>query len=287
MAEKIKILETPRDAMQGIDKFIPTTQKVRLINALLKVGFDIVDVGSFVSERAIPQLVDMEEVLQQIDDPVSPTKILVLVANEKGAKNAISFDKVDILGFPFSTSKTFLRKNINASFDKGWNLIESIMELAEPQNKILLVYLSMAFGNPYGDPVNVEIIHEFTDKLNRMGIRNISLSDIIGNANPEFIAKTYRLLTSHYPKIEFGIHLHIKHDEWEDKVEAAYQNGCELFEGVINGLGGCPMTGYEMFGNLPTTHIINFASARGLELSIQNEKFEYAYQIANRIFSSH
>lgn len=282
----MKILETPRDAMQGLTGIIPTSKKVELINKLLQVGFDILDVGSFVSEKAIPQMADTAEVIKQIEKSKADTKLFVLVANLNGAKKAVDIEKIDYVGFPFSTSATFLKKNINAGFEKGWHLIDGMQELCIKNNKKLMVYLSMAFGNPYGDPVNVEIIHEFTDKLNSKGIKNISLSDIIGVATPDMVGQTYALLTNKYPEIEFGIHLHIKPNDWLEKIEMAHENGCHIYEGVINGFGGCPMTGYEMLGNLPTGNLLEFAKSKGIELTIDNSKFNEARILANNILHS-
>ena len=282
----MKILETPRDAMQGLTKFILTPGKVELINILLQVGFDILDAGSFVSGKAIPQMADTADVIKQIDVSASGTKLFVLVANLNGAKKASEIDRVDYIGFPFSTSETFLLKNINAGFEKGWRLVNEMQALCVTSNKNLMVYLAMAFGNPYGDPVSVEIVHEFVDKLSSIGIKTISLSDIIGVASPEMIGQVYALLTEKYPQIEFGIHLHIKKNDWFEKIEKAYQNGCEIFDGVINGFGGCPMTGYEMLGNLPTGNIIEFAKSKGIELAIDEAKFQEAKMLANSILSS-
>jgi len=282
----MKILETPRDAMQGLARIIPTAKKVELINVLLNVGFNILDVGSFVSEKAIPQMADTFEVIQQIDTTDSNTKLFVLVANLNGAKKAAAIEKIDYIGFPFSTSEIFLKKNINASFEKGWHLVEGVQELCVKNNKQLMVYLAMAFGNPYGDPVNMEIIDKFTERLNFLGIKNITLSDIIGVASPEMIEQTYSLLTKKYPHIEFGIHLHIKQNDWFEKIDQAYQNGCKVFDGVINGFGGCPMTGYEMLGNLPTRNLVDFAKSEGIELSIDDGQFEKAQKLADETLSS-
>jgi len=282
----MKILETPRDAIQGLMEFIPTHEKVELNNALLQVGFDILDVGSFVSGKAIPQMADTADVIEQIDVSTSGTKLFVLVANLNGAKRAAETERIDYLGFPFSTSETFLMKNINSGFEKGWRLVNEMQALCVTSNKNLMVYLAMAYGNPYGDPVSVEIVHEFVDKLSSIGIKTISLSDIIGVASPEMIGQVYALLTEKYPQIKFGIHLHIKKNDWFEKIEKAYQNGCEIFDGVINGFGGCPMTGYEMLGNLPTGNIIEFAKSKGIELAIDDAKFQEAKMLANSILSS-
>lgn len=282
----MKILETPRDAMQGLSNIIPTHKKVELINSLLQVGFDMLDVGSFVSKKAVPQMADTAEVIKQIQITDTKTKLFVLVANLNGAKKATEIEKIDYVGFPFSTSEVFLKKNINASLEKGWQLVDRMQELCIKNDNKLMVYLAMAFGNPFGDPVSVEIIHEFTDRLNSLGVKNITLSDIIGVASPEMVKQTYSLLTKKYPNIEFGIHLHIKQNDWQNMIEAALKNGCQVFDGVINGFGGCPMTGYEMLGNLPTGNIINFAQSKGIKLSVDNVKFNEAKLLANQLLTS-
>jgi hydroxymethylglutaryl-CoA lyase len=279
----IKILETPRDAIQGLHRIIPTRKKVELINALLKVGFDIVDIGSFVSAKAIPQMSDTGEVLEQIELKGSRSKLFVLVVNAKGAMTASKYSQISYIGFPFSPSPTFLKKNINSDFEKAWKTINDIQEIGIKTNKTFMVYLSMAFGNPYGDPDNIELIHHWTEKLYHLGIKTISLSDIIGTATPEKIEKVYSFLSHQYSSIEFGIHLHIRESDWYGKLDAAYRNGCRIFEGVINGLGGCPMTGYELLGNLQTGNIIEWANKNKLISQINHDRFRHALKTANRI----
>lgn len=283
MNPTIKILETPRDAMQGLQRIIPTDHKVELINTLLQVGFDIIDVGSIVSEKAVPQMKDTLEVLDRINTAESSSKLFVLVVNSKGALSAAGINKVSYLGFPFSSSPTFLKKNINSDFDNAWKTINEIQNCCIKWNKNFLVYFSMAFGNPYGDTEDVEIIYEWTEKLYQIGIRNISLSDITGVANPEKIETIFHFLTNQYPEIEFGLHLHTRGNDPVQKLNAAFNNGCRLFESVINGLGGCPMTGYELLGNLPTGSIINWASSKKLNLNINYKKYLIALNTANKI----
>jgi len=279
----VKILETPRDAMQGLHRIIPTDQKVELINSLMQVGFDIVDIGSIVSEKAVPQMKDTLEVLDRINTAESSSKLFVLVVNSKGALSAAGINKVSYLGFPFSSSPTFLKKNINSDFDKAWKTINEIQNSCNKWNKQFLVYFSMAFGNPYGDPENAEIIYEWTEKLYQIGIRNISLSDITGVANPQKIENAFHYLTNKYPEIEFGLHLHTRGDDPVQKLNAAYHNGCRLFEGVINGLGGCPMTGYELLGNLPTSNILKWASSESIPVNVDYQKYLLALKTANKI----
>lgn len=279
----MKIIETPRDAMQGLSRFIPTDKKVKLINALLQVGFDIIDVGSFVSQKAIPQLKDTGEVLNRIDISNTKSKLFVLVANTKGGKQASEFDKISYIGFPFSTSEKFLWKNIGSDFIKAEKTIDELQDLCLKTNKNLIVYLAMAFGNPYSDPSGMEIILNWIEKLHSKGINIISLSDIIGVATPELIEETYASLTKEFSDVEFGIHLHIKKDDWYDKIDAAYKNGCKIFDGVISGIGGCPMTGYELVGNLPTGNLLDYAQKNNVPISINQNMFNTARQLAFEI----
>jgi hydroxymethylglutaryl-CoA lyase len=276
----MKILETPRDAIQGLNTFIPTTKKIETLNALLKVGFDIVDVGSFVSDKAIPQFRDMREVLEKIDLSDSKSDIFILVANGKGGEIASSFEKIDIIGFPFSTSPTFLKRNINSGFEKSEKIIDRLLDIAVKTDKKLFIYLSMAFGNPYGDSDSPDLIYEWTEKLVSKGISSISLSDITGVATPDQITEIYSNLTTDFPGTEFGIHLHVKGDDWYSKIDAAYKNGCKVFDGVINGLGGCPMTGYELLGNLPTGNLIEYAQKNNIPVKIDMEKFKKARELS-------
>ena len=280
---KIKILETPRDAIQGLDSLIPLTKKVELMNSLLKVGFDILDVGSFVSPKAIPQMADTEEVIRQLDLSQTNTKLFVLTVSAKGGEKAASFENISYIGFPFSTSSTFLRKNINSDFDKSMKTITDLQEICIRSNKTLIVYLSMAFGNPYGDSSGIEIIIKWVEKLQELGVSIISLSDITGVATPKMITEIFSSLSSKFPEIEFGLHLHTNRDDWYDKLDVAYKNGCRVFDGVINGLGGCPMSGYELLGNLPTGNIIEYAEKNNVFLKINKTEFLKSQQLANRI----
>ncbi|MCD4705183.1 hydroxymethylglutaryl-CoA lyase, partial [bacterium] len=215
----------------------------------------------------------------------SESKLFVLVPNVKGGEKAAKHNSISYIGYPFSTSETFLKKNINSDFDSAIDIMNRLQDLCLNSNKTLMLYLAMAFGNPYGDPSDVEIILEWVDKLNQMGVNVISLSDIIGIATPEQISKIYQMLSSEYPNIEFGIHLHIKDNDWYDKIDAAYKNGCKIFDGVISGIGGCPMTGYEMLGNLPTGNILDYAQKNNIPVSINENKFNRAKKLANEILS--
>ncbi len=278
----MKILETPRDALQGLPDFIPTDKKIESLNEILKVGFDIVDIGSFVSGKAIPQFRDMKEVIEGLDISESKSELFILAANRKGGEIASGFEQVDIIGFPFSTSPTFLKRNINSDFEKSERIIDQLQNIAVKTNKKLFIYLSMAFGNPYGDPDSPDLIYEWTEKLVSKGINTIGLSDITGVSTPAMIAEIYSTLTREFPETEFGIHLHIKGDDWYDKIDAAYNNGCTIFDGVINGLGGCPMTGYELLGNLPTGNLVEYANKNDIHLLVDTEQFEKAKKIANK-----
>ncbi len=283
MNPTIQILETPRDAMQGLHRIIPTDKKVELINAILKVGFDIVDVGSFVSPNAVPQMSDTAEVLQQIDTGGSKSNLFVLAVNAKGAITASKYSKISYIGFPFSTSPTFLKKNIKSDINKAWKTANDIQDTCVKTNKNFLVYLSMAFGNPYNDPDDVELIFQWVEKFYNIGIKSISLSDITGVATVKKIEKIYANLTRQFPTIQFGIHLHTNSNDWYGKIDTAYRNGCTLFEGVINGLGGCPMTGYELLGNLASGNIMEWASQNKISFLADYRQYQVAYSMANKI----
>ena len=269
--------------MQGLLRIIPTDKKVELINAILKVGFDIVDIGSFVSPKAVPQMSDTAEVLQQIDTAGSKSNLFVLAVNVKGAVAASKYTQISYIGFPFSTSPTFLKKNINSDLNKAWNTVNDIQDTCVKTNKKFLVYLSMAFGNPYNDPDDVELIFHWVEKFHKLGIKNISLSDITGVASVEKIEIIYTHLTNLFPTIEFGIHLHTNSNDWYDKIDTAYRNGCILFEGVINGLGGCPMTGYELLGNLASGNIMEWASRNKISFLADYDQYQVAFKKANEI----
>ncbi|NOX48357.1 MAG: hydroxymethylglutaryl-CoA lyase [Chlorobi bacterium] len=284
-SKEIKILETPRDAMQGLHTLIPLEKKVELIDSLLKVGFDILDVGSFVSPKAIPQMADTAEVIRQIDLSKTNTELFSLVVTESGGATAAGFREISYIGFPFSTSETFLRKNIRSDFNKSMETISGLQEICLRTHKTLVVYLSMAFGNPYGDPAGKEIILQWVDKLYKKGVSVISLSDITGVATPVMINDVYSSLALEFPQTEFGLHLHTTGENWYNKIDAAYKQGCRLFDGVVNGFGGCPMTGYELLGNLPTGNIIEYAEKNSISLKIDKEQFVKSRLLANEIFA--
>lgn len=264
----IKIIETPRDGIQGLNKFISTSRKVDLINLLLKVGFDTVEVGSFVSEKAIPQLKDTVEVIRNIDLKNTTSEIMVLVANKKGAQKAAEFEEVSCLSFPFSISPTFLRKNINSGPAEVMNTVKDIKNICDRNNKELIVYLTMGFGNPYGDEWNTEIVEKWVEKIYESGIRIIPLSDTTGEANTEKIIKVYETLTNKFPDAEFGLHLHSAKSDWYDKLNAGYVAGCRRFDTVTGGLGGCPMTGKELLQNLDTLDLVKYCDRNNINTGL-------------------
>ncbi len=280
----MKIIECPRDAMQGFETFIPTEKKIEYINALLKVGFDTIDCGSFVSEKSIPQMRDTWKVLPQLDLSETDTKLLVIVANERGAQKAVTYEQISYLGFPFSISETFQQRNTNASQKEAFNRVQNIYELCLKEEKELVVYLSMGFGNPYGDFWDISLVEHWADRFVSMGIKVISLSDTVGVAQPDDIATLFKSVTQSFPGIEFGAHLHTEAFNWLPKVEAAYNNGCKRFDGAIKGFGGCPMAQSNLIGNMPTEHLIRFFSEERADFFINDEEFVEAMQLATTVF---
>jgi hydroxymethylglutaryl-CoA lyase len=254
----LKIIECPRDAMQGIKHFIPTETKVKYIQQLLKVGFDTIDAGSFVSPKMIPQMQDTPDVLRQLDMSKTKSKLLTIVANLRGAQEAVEYEQVTYLGFPFSVSPTFQMRNTNATMDEALLRVEEIFKLCETKGKTLVVYLSMGFGNPYGDEWNVATVQKWVDILADMGVRVLSLSDTIGCSTPENIEYLFGNLIPPYPDVEFGAHLHTERHNWREKINAAYKNGCLRFDTAIKGFGGCPMAKDDLTGNMPTENLIAF-----------------------------
>lgn len=281
---KIKIIESPRDAMQGLTRFIPTNDKARYINALLKVGFDTIDFGSFVSPKAIPQLKDTEEVLYKLDLSVSDTKLLVIIGNQRGAETAARYDEIQYLGYPFSISPTFLKRNINSTIEKSVKTVEELLNICDKANKELVVYISMAFGNPYGDQWNPDVVADWIDRLYKMGVRIIPLSDTVGISTKKNIALLFSTLVLEFPDIEFGFHLHTTIRHWYRKINAAFINGCKRFDTVINGLGGCPMAENRLVGNLRTSNLLEYFEINYVPIEINEEAFEEAFELALEIF---
>jgi len=282
--DKIKLIECPRDAMQGIKMFIPTNIKAAYINKLLKVGFDTIDFGSFVSPKAIPQMRDTADVLTKLNLEASKSKLLAIVANVRGANDASSFEEIDYLGYPFSISENFQMRNTAKTIDESILILDEILNIAGKNNIEVVAYLSMGFGNPYGDPWNVEIVANWTQKLAGMGVNVLSLSDTIGSSTPEIITYLFSNLIPLYPKIEFGAHLHTTLAKWEEKVNAAYKGGCRRFDGAIKGYGGCPMAKDELTGNMPTEKMLSYFKDRGHSLDLNMKAFEEAYNNAASVF---
>lgn len=281
---KIKITESPRDAMQGLTHFIPTEDKARYINALLQVGFDVIDFGSFVSPKAIPQLRDTQEVLGMLDLSKTETELLVIVVNKRGGEMAAQCDQIKYMGFPFSISPTFLKRNINSTVEKSVQTVQELMEICDKTNKELVIYISMAFGNPYGDEWNTHIVSDWVGRLYEMGVRIIPLSDTVGISSKKNIAQLFATLIPEYPKAEFGLHLHTTMRHWYKKINAAFLNGCRQFDTVINGLGGCPMAENRLVGNLRTSNLLEYCEINYVPIEINEKAFDEAYQLALDIF---
>lgn len=281
----VKLIECPRDAMQGIKShFIPTEAKAQYINALLRVGFDTIDFGSFVSPKAIPQMRDTAQVLSKLDLSKTESKLLAIVANVRGAEDASKFEEIDYLGYPFSISENFQMRNTGKTISESIVALDEILNIASKTNKEVVAYLSMGFGNPYGDPWDVEIVADWTEKLAQMGVKIISLSDTIGSSTPDIIAYLFSNLIPLYPAIEFGAHLHTTPNKWFEKVDAAFKAGCNRFDGAIKGYGGCPMAKDELTGNMPTEKLITFFNQQKVQTNINAMSFESAYNEALKIF---
>ncbi len=284
--EAIKIIECPRDAMQGIKTFIPTASKVTYIQSLLRVGFDTIDFGSFVSPKAIPQMQDTAEVLVQLDLSQTKSKLLAIIANTQGAITASKHQSIHYLGFPFSISENFQMRNTHKTIAESLVSLYEILEIADQNHKEVVVYLSMGFGNPYGDPWSLEIVGEWTDKLSNMGVKILSLSDTVGSSTPEGIQYLFSHLIKKYPKIEFGAHLHTTPDRWFEKMDAAYNAGCRRFDGAIQGFGGCPMAKDVLTGNMPTEKMLSYFTTKKENANLNSLSFESAYNEASKLFSA-
>jgi len=281
----IQITESARDAMQGLHDYIPAGKKADYINCLLKAGLDIIDVGSFVSEKAIPQLKDTAEVLSKLDLSGTQTKIMVLVANEKGIDDATANNAVSWLAFPFSVSPAFLKLNINVDMQQGQKLMVLALNRCEQHDKKLRVYLTMAFGNPYKDIYSPEIVLESVANLYALGVRYITLGDTTGVATPPLIMKLYDKMITKYPKVEFGLHLHTTSSTYYEKLNSAYMAGCRSFDSVVNGMGGCPMTGYELLGNLNTFELLYYCNKNKIDTKINNKALSEVIKKNKEVFS--
>jgi len=287
MSEKVKIIECPRDAMQGIKDFIPTEEKVKYIQALLGCGFDTIDFGSFVSPRAIPQMVNTAEVLSLLDLSKTESKLLAIVANVRGAQNACIHDEIQYFGYPFSISENFQMRNTHRTIEQSVETLKEILQIANAKNKEVVTYISMGFGNPYGDPWNIEIVGEWTEKLAEMGARILSLSDTVGTSTPENITYLFSNLIPKYPEIEFGAHLHTTPSKWHEKVNAAYKSGCRRFDGAVQGFGGCPMAKDELTGNMPTEKMLSYFTTEKVTTNVNWMAFEAAFNKATELFSKY
>jgi len=285
MIEKVKIIECPRDAMQGIRAFIPTNRKVQYIQSLLRCGFDTIDFGSFVSAKAIPQMVDTAEVLSRLDLSKTESKLLAIVANTRGAQEAVVHAPIKYLGYPFSISENFQMRNTHKTIAESMVILKEILELAAANDKEVVAYLSMGFGNPYGDPWNVEIVGEWTEKLAAMGVKILSLSDTVGSSTPDIISYLFQNLIPTFPKVEFGAHLHTTPTKWHEKIDAAYKAGCRRFDGAIQGFGGCPMAKDELTGNMPTEKMLSYFTAAKVDANVSWLSFESSHNEATKIFS--
>ncbi|WNW03070.1 hydroxymethylglutaryl-CoA lyase [Tenacibaculum sp. HL-MS23] len=283
--DSIKIIECPRDAMQGIKShFIPTEAKAKYINSLLKVGFDTIDFGSFVSPKAIPQMRDTAEVLSKLDLSTTTSKLLAIVANVRGANDASQFEEIDYLGYPFSISENFQMRNTHKTIEQSIDTLKEVLAIANRTNKEVVAYLSMGFGNPYGDPWSVEIVGEWTEKLSNLGVKILSLSDTVGSSTPKDIDYLFSNLIPSYPQIEFGAHLHTTPTKWHEKVDAAFKAGCHRFDGAIKGYGGCPMAKDDLTGNMPTEKLLSYFTANKVTTNIKPMSFESAYNKALEVF---
>jgi len=284
MEKAVKLIECPRDAMQGWHNFITTEKKISYINCLLQVGFDTIDFGSFVSAKAIPQMADTKEVIRDLQLENTGTKLLAIIANERGAKEAVKFDEITYLGFPFSISKTFQLRNTNSSIEESLQRVDAIQSLCLQHKKILVLYLSMAFGNPYNDAYNEEVLLYWADEIAKKSISIISLADTVGVATPQQISFACKTLINKYPSIEFGVHLHSTQKNRKEKLDAAFNEGCSRFDGALKGIGGCPMAQDELVGNMDTIFMIDHFKQKNLMSNINEEALQQSIKIANEIF---
>lgn len=284
MQPSISLVECPRDAMQGWEHFIPTDEKVRYLNSLLKVGFDVLDFGSFVSAKAIPQLADTKEVIPQLDLSNTNTKLLAIIANTRGAEDAVAFEQISYLGFPFSISETFQMRNTNKTIAQSLIQVEEIQNLCVKNGKQLVVYISMGFGNPYGDEYNAEVAINWVRHLTALGIKTIAMSDTVGVAEPANIEYIFKSLVPEFKEVHIGAHFHSTIDKWEEKIQAAYNNGCARFDSALMGIGGCPMAEDELVGNIATERLVGWCDKNNIALKLNRDAFHDAFRIAGEIF---
>lgn len=280
----LQLIECPRDAMQGWKTYIPTERKIAYLNTLLKVGFHTLDFGSFVSPKAIPQMADTKEVLHGLELSGSSTKLLAIVANQRGAEEAVAYEPIRYLGFPFSLSPTFQQRNTNSTLEEAEQRVDAIQELCLRHNKELVLYLSMGFGNPYGDPYNEAVLLHWAGVMSEKGIRIISLADTVGVATPEQISFALHTLIPQYPGVQFGVHLHSAPHNWKAKLDAAYQAGCRRFDGALKGIGGCPMAGNELVGNMDTQWMLDYFKENGNAPELDQTALLQSLQMAETLF---
>lgn len=284
MSQNITLVECPRDAMQGWKRHIPTEQKIDYLNALLRVGFDVLDFGSFVSPKAIPQLADTAQVLAGLDLSATATKLLAIVANSRGGAEAAAHAEISYLGFPFSISETFQLRNTNKTIAQSLVEVQQLQDLCLQKGKELVVYISMGFGNPYGDPYNADVALGWVEQLAAMGIGTIAMSDTVGMAKPDDITYIFRHLIPAFPAVRFGAHFHSTATSWQEKIDAAYDAGCTRFDSALKGIGGCPMAEDELVGNIATEQLLWWCDGKALPLTLDRPAFEHALQLANAVF---
>jgi len=280
----IKIIECPRDAMQGWKNFIPTEKKIEYINSLSQIGFDTIDFGSFVSPKAIPQMADTKEVIRSLQLGVSNTKLLAIVANVRGAEEASVYDEITYLGFPFSVSETFQQRNTNSSIAESLTRVEEIQKICTKNDKRLVIYISMGFGNPYGDMYSEEVVFSWINKIIEIGIKTVSLADTVGLAKPEQVYSMTRYLIGQLPQVEIGVHLHSRPDNWKEKLDAAVNAGCKRFDGALKGFGGCPMANDDLVGNMRTEWMIDYFKKKELLYGLNEDALAKSLQLASEIF---
>ncbi|MEP6615759.1 MAG: hydroxymethylglutaryl-CoA lyase [Ginsengibacter sp.] len=284
MNDAIQLVECPRDAMQGWKKMISTHDKVKYINSLLKVGFDTIDFGSFVSAKAIPQMADTAEVVQKLDSGNSHSKLLAIIANLRGARETMEFEQIACLGYPFSVSPTFQMRNTNNTMESSFSLVRDIQSLCLKNNKQLIVYISMAFGNPYGDSHHEDIVEQWADQLSTLGVNVLSIADTVGLASPVQVSSLFTKLKRNHPAVTIGVHLHSTAVGWKQKIDAALSAGCRRFDGALKGIGGCPMANDELVGNINTEFMIPYFEEKKLLPGLDHEALADSLFIANQIF---
>lgn len=284
MSKKIELIECPRDAMQGWKHFIPTETKIEYLNQLLQCGFDVLDFGSFVSPRAIPQLADTKDVLAKLDLSDTKTKLLAIIANTRGAEEGVVYDEISYLGFPFSISETFQLRNTNKTIEQSLEQVEEIQTLCTKNNKELVIYISMGFGNPYGDPYNAEVAINWVNKLSQLGINTFAMSDTVGVATPDSIHYIFENLLSEFKDLNIGAHFHSTVTTWQEKMQAAYDAGCVRYDSAINGIGGCPMAKDDLVGNIATENVLSWCKKQNLSLNINDEAFDKSMMMAGKVF---